>query len=297
MTRGRRFSALALACGLAFATRAAAEEAQPAPVGTTETLSQCVETHEQAGMLRLEERWEDARVAMRACASERCPLAIRTDCARWLEQLTALLPTLIIVIERDDDGAHPVRLSLDGRELELTEPLRPIEVVPGTHQLEFTLPSYTPLEQEVTVRAGEKNKVVRVRFERESKRAAPRSAPVPPPAPVPANTTRSRPVPTVTYLLAGGAVLAAGTSGSLLAAALSRRSTARERCAPGCYDGQREEVDRLLLGADIAAAAGLAFAGFAVYTFVARPTVELPAAPRVGVAFTPAPGLSLSGRF
>lgn len=293
MTSGHRLASLWLACALAFTTNVRAEEAQTTPADSSEALSQCVEAHERAGMLRIEERWEEARVAMNSCASERCPLAIRTDCARWLEELSAKLPTLIVVIERDDDGEHPVRLSLDGRELQLSEPLRPIEVLPGTHRLEFTLPSYAPLSYDVSVGVGEKNKVVRVRFERETKTAAP----PPPAAPAPLKTASTRPVPTVTYLLAGGAILAAGTSGSLLAAALSRRSTARERCAPGCYDGQREEVDRLLLGADIAAAGSLAFAGLAIYTFVSRPTVELPATPRVGLAFTRTPGVVLSGRF
>lgn len=286
-----------LACGLAYGPPAFAEEAGAAPGHSSEGVAECVEAHERAGMSRLDQRWEDARTAMNACASEACPLAIRADCARWLEELSAMLPTLIVVIERDDDGREPVRLSLDGRELALSEPLQPIEVLPGTHRLEVALPSYAPISQEISVRAGEKNRLVRVRFARE-RTALPPPAPPAPPAREPAPpTTRSRPVPTVTYLLAAGAVLAAGASGSLLAAALSRRDTARERCAPGCYDGEREEVDRLLLGADLAAAGSLVFAGFAVYTFVSRPTLELSARPHAGFSLTPAPGVSLSGRF
>lgn len=286
--------AFSLGAGLAFGAEAHAEEAKAATFGESATVAECVASHERAGMLRLEQRWEPARAAMNACADEACPLAIRTDCARWLDELHAMMPTLLVVVERDDDGTQPVRLSLDGRELDLTEPLQPIEVWPGAHRLEFTLPPYSPLSYEVSVEAGEKNRVVRVRFERE--RPAVPSAP-PPPAREPPPRTSSRPVPTVTYLLAGGAILAAGASGSLLAAALSRRETARERCAPGCYDGERDEVDRLLLGADLAAAASLAFAGLSIYTFVSRPTLELPAPKRVELSLSAAPGVAISGAF
>jgi hypothetical protein len=293
MTARRLLCALALTAGLTCGRQARANEAAAAAPDESGAVAECVAAHERAGILRLEQRWEDARAAMNACAAQTCPLALRTDCTRWLEELSALLPTLLVVIERDDDGKHPVRLSIDGRELDLSESLRPIEVLPGTHRLEFTLPSYAPLFYDVSVREGEKNKVVRVRFERE------REQPAPPPArePAPAPTTPSRPVPTITYLFAGSAILAAGASGSLLAAALSRKDTANERCAPGCYDGQRDEVDRLLLGADLTGAASLVFAGLAVYTFVSRPTLELPATQRVELALTPAPGVALSGAF
>jgi hypothetical protein len=290
MTARCLLSLLGLAVGLGIGAEAHASEL-PA-TDESATVAECVGAHERAGMLRLEQRWEDARDAMNACASETCPLAIRTDCARWLEELTAMLPTLLVVVERDDDGRQPVRVSLDGRELELSETLRPIEVLPGTHRLEFTLPSYAPISYEVSVKGGEKNRVVRVRFARE-----PKALPPPEREPERPRTEPSRPVPTVTYLLAGGAILAAGASGSLLAAGLSRKEAAVDRCAPGCYDGERDEVDGLLLGADLAGAASLVFAGLAVYTFVSRPTLELPATQRVGISLTPAPGVALSGAF
>ncbi len=294
MTQRPWLLALSLAAGLALGAEAHAEEAPAATFGESATVAECVASHERAGMLRLEQRWEAARSAMNACADEACPLAIRTDCARWLDELRAMMPTLLVVVERDDDGSQPVRLSLDGRELDLSEPPQPIEVLPGAHRLEFTLPPYSPLSYDVSVEAGEKNRVVRVRFERERPAVPP---PPPPRDPAPPRTSPSRPVPTVTYLLAGGAILAAGASGSLLAAAFSRRETARERCAPGCYDGERDEVDRLLLGADLAAAASLAFAGLSIYTFVSRPTLELPATKRVELSLSPAPGVAISGAF
>jgi hypothetical protein len=293
MMTARQIATLGLAGVLAYAAPGRAEEAAP-PGDSSASLTRCIESHERAGILRLEERWEEARQAMLACAEASCPLALRTDCGRWLEEFTEMLPTLLVVVERDDDGREPVRLSLDGRELDLSEPLHPIEVLPGTHRLTFNLASYAPVESEVTVRVGEKNKVVRVRFAREpSKAPAPERAP-PPPAPM---QSSHRPVPGLTYGFAGGALLAFGASGAMLAAALSRRDDARERCAPGCYDGQRQEVERLLLGADLAAAGGIVFSALAVYTFVSRPTLALPIRGSVDVQLGRAPGISYTGRF
>jgi hypothetical protein len=296
MTRRRLLRPLALAIGMTCGAEARAEE-RPDLTDESAAVAECVASHERAGILRLEQSWEAARTAMNACAAETCPLAIRADCGRWLEELRAMLPTLLVVVERDDDGRHPVRLSLDGRELDRFEPLRPIEVLPGTHRLEFSLPSYAPVSYEVSVDVGEKNRVVRVRFEREPEALPAPAAPAPSRVPAPPPTATARPVPAITYLLAGGSILAASASGGLLAAALSRKETAEERCAPGCYDGQRDEVDDLLLGADLAGAASLVFAGLAVYTFVSRPTLELPAAQRVGISLVPAPGVALSGAF
>jgi hypothetical protein len=294
MTIARFSAALSLAVALSSGSPARAEEQAAPPPESSATLTLCVENHERAGMLRLEERWGEAREAMQACSQESCPLALRTDCERWLDALKDMLPTLLVVVERDDDGRHPVRLSLDGRELVLAEPLRPIEVLPGTHRLEFELPPYAPLVHEVSVRPGEKNKVVRVRFARE---VPPPKAPesVPPPATI-AHTSQ-RPVPLSTYVFASGALLAFGGSGVMLAAALSRRDDARQRCAPGCYDGEREEVERLLLGADVAAAGGLVLSGLAIYTFVARPTLVLPLRGSIDVQVGPAPAVTYTGRF
>lgn len=294
MTAARFSAGLLLVAALASGSLARADEHAAPPADSSAALTLCVESHERAGMLRLEERWSEAREAMQACSQESCPLTLRTDCARWLEELRDMLPTLLVVVERDDDGRAPLRVSLDGRELALSEPLRPIEVLPGTHRLDFELPSYAPLKHEVNVRIGEKNKVVRVRFAREAPPSPPAERA---PSPAPVTRITHRPVPTSTYVFAGAGLLAFGGSGVMFAAALTRRDEARKRCAPGCYDGEREEVDRLLLGADIAAAGGLMLGGLAIYTFVARPTLVLPMRGNVEVLVGPTPAVTYKGRF
>ena len=256
---------------------------QPSDVGDTSTaeVQRCVEAHDNARVLMLEEKWLEARDGMKRCQAPACPLAVRSDCAAWLEEVTRILPTLLVVVERDDDGIARVELDIDGKSVELPNPPAPIEVLPGTHLVRVNLLSYPPVERVVVLGKGEKNHVVRVRFARE---------PAPPPAPPPPVSDRepARPVQPLTYALAGGAVAAFAASGILLASALTSRNEALDRCAPICTEEERDSIDARLLAADIVGAAGFVLGGFAVYTFVTRPTVE----PR---AFTPKLGITHAG--
>jgi hypothetical protein len=257
-------------------------------------VAECVAAHDNAGLLRLKDQWLDARAVMQRCANDACPIAIRSDCRAWLDEVVAALPTLLVVIERDDDGARPVRLDLDGRNLELPEKLGPIEVVPGPHRLRFTLDGYPSVEVDVTLQKGEKNHVVRARFVRPRPAAPAPSPPSPPPPPPP-----TRPVPLATVLYGGGSLALLATSAALLGAALDSRATARDACAPGCPTERRESIQRRLLVVDIVGVAGLALGGLAVYSYVRRPWVtEEGASAGVGVAIAPGrAGVTFRGSF
>jgi hypothetical protein len=259
----------------------AADEPPLAGDTSTAEVQRCVEAHDNARVLMLQEKWLEAREGMTRCQDPACPLAIRSDCSAWLDEVTRILPTLLVVVERDDDGKARVELDIDGKRIELPNPPTPIEVLPGTHLVRVNLPPYAPVERVVVLGKGEKNHLVRVRFARE-----PPPAP-PPPPPSPAREP-SRPVQPITYALAGGAVAAFATSGILLASALTSRNEALDRCAPVCTEEERQSIDARLLAADILGAAGIALGGFAVFTFVTRPTVP-------ERAFTPSFGISRAG--
>jgi hypothetical protein len=262
----------------------------PGPAGELSgpAVAECVAAHDNAALLRLKDDWVDARAAMQRCGNDACPIAIRSDCRAWLDELVAALPTLLVVVERDDDGTRPVRLDLDGRALELPEKLGPIELVPGAHRLRFTLEGYAPLDVDVTLDKGEKNHVVRARFER-PRAVAPVLRPSAPPE------RRERPVPLASYLYGGGSLLLLATSGALLGAALDSRATARDVCAPACPKDRRESIQRRLLIADLVGVAGIGLGGLAAYSYATRPWVT---AASVGVTVAPGrAGLTLRGRF
>jgi hypothetical protein len=162
---------IAFVAGFSSATPCFA--AEPIPETSTAEVERCVEAHDNARVLMLQEKWLEAREGMVRCQDASCPLAIRSDCAAWLEEITRILPTLLVVVERDDDGRAAVELELDGRKLELPNPPRPIEVLPGTHLVRVSLAGYPQVERVVVLGKGEKNHLVRVQFAHER--------PLPPP--------------------------------------------------------------------------------------------------------------------
>lgn len=267
------------------------EQGPPLSDTSTAEVQQCVESHDNARVLMLEEKWLEARENMNRCQDPACPIAVRSDCGAWLDEITRILPTLLVVVERDDDGKSLVELDIDGRSVELPNPPQPIEVLPGTHLVRVRLYPHAPVERVVVLGKGEKNHLVRIRFaeERPTTPAVPSAQPA---------TERTRPIPTLTYVLAGGAVAAFATSGILLASALTSRDEALDRCAPVCSPDERESIDARLFAADLVGVAGIVLGGFAAYTFVTRPTVETKTAigTKLEVSSTSSK-LSIQGRF
>jgi len=269
LVRNVRASALLLLGLLTCVARPV--RAQSSPESSSSTVQRCVSDHENARLLRLKKEWLPAREAMARCAEASCPLTLRTDCRSWSEELTRALPTVLILVERDDDGEQPATLTLDGRARELPSRPEPIELLPGAHQLRVALSGYPDFVVELEFAEGEKNRVVRARFTR--------SRPGPPPASraavavLPTAATTNKPIPASTWWLSGAALVTFAGSGLVLGSALYSRDQARESCAPACPSSERRSIESRLFIADILAGAGVVLAGSALYTYLTRPTV------------------------
>jgi hypothetical protein len=255
---------------------------EPSKETSRADVEQCVAEHDRARQLRLGEQWQDARTAMVNCTDERCPLAIAADCRSWLDELAKLMPTLIVVVEGEELGAPhapPLHVELDGTSLELKDPPRPIESLPGAHRLRFQLPGQQPVEIGFSLEKGEKNHLVRLRLP--ASKAS--GAPAPAASPIP-----KRPVPASTYWLSAAAVVAFASSTAFLVSGLNEHADAREICAPNCDDDIHQSIQARLLLADVSAGAGLVLGGLAVYTYLQRPIVTTK-------AHASAPALNLNG--
>jgi hypothetical protein len=277
--------------------------ASATPGTSSAEVARCVADHESARLQRVREQWLPARDAMTRCSAESCPLSIRTDCRAWLEELSRLLPTVLIVIERDDNRSEPVELELDGQLLKLPEPLGPIELLPGSHRLSARLAAHAPIERDLVLEVGAKNQVVRLRFTTPPVAHAPKTESSSVRRTIAAPTPRmSRPTPAISYWLGGGALVALATSGALLGSALVSLDSARETCAPGCSSSVRDSIDARLLAADVSGGVGLLLAGLALYSYFERPQVLSPsgAAPRLAPRLTGSgkgAEIALSGHF
>jgi len=265
--------------------------AEGAPEASKETsrveVEQCVAQHDSARQLRLAEQWQEARAVTTSCADERCPLAIAADCRAWLDELARLMPTLIIVLEGEElsAGHSALRVELDGASVELKDPPSPIDLWPGAHRLRLELPGEPAIVVNFSLRKGEKNHIERVRFTARR-----------PPEPAAPTRIATRPVPAATYWLSAGALAAFATSTAFLVSGLNEHADAQAICAPNCDHRIRSSIDARLLTADIAAGAGLALSGLALYTYLRRPVVFKESPPSGPMVNATREGISLAWR-
>jgi hypothetical protein len=204
----------------------------------------------------------DARAQLRRCSVEGCPIAIRTQCREWLDDVELQIPTVVLAATSDAGDEQDVRVSIDGQPtLERLEG-NAIEVTPGPHAFRFEAPGYPATEVRVVVALGEKNRPIRVRLLRHQADApaARRSEPVKP-KPVASPSRRAA------WVLGGSALVLLTAAGSFAAVGLSERERAKSDCAPFCGDERAREVKRWFLLADIAGATGALLAGGSVYFF------------------------------
>ena len=263
-----------------------AQDSSGGPVeASTERVERCVSEHDSARQLLLQERWLDARTAMSHCAAEECPLAIATDCSAWLDELNRMLPTALLLLEREPNAPAPVRIDLDGRAFSLPDPSAPVELLPGPHRVRLSFSARPPIVRDFVLEKGEKNHIERLAIP-----ALPTTAP-PTPALV-VQRSATRPIPLSTYALSAGAVASFAGSTAGLVAALRERSDARATCAPSCDPSVRKSIKTRLIVSDLSAALGLTLSALAVYTFAARPLV-VSTGPALAVTHD---GLTLSWR-
>src|SRR5262245_56106628 len=63
----------------------------------------CAQAYETAQRLREGHRLREAREQLLVCARPECPALLRRDCAPWLGEVEAVLPS-IVVVARTADG-------------------------------------------------------------------------------------------------------------------------------------------------------------------------------------------------
>jgi hypothetical protein len=122
-----------------------------------------------------------AQAHLRVCSALSCADFIQADCAVWLAEVEAQMPS-VVVAAKGLDGTDTSLVEVYDSGVLLASVLdgRPIFMDPGPHTLEFRHRGAPPATQNVVVRAGEKNRVLEVSF------AKPSAPPALPPTVVPA---------------------------------------------------------------------------------------------------------------
>lgn len=204
-----------------------------------------------------------ARTQFIACAKSGCPEEVQKDCARWLGEVEATLPT--VVFGARDSGGHDlldVRVTVDGTPAGDTAQGKPVPLDPGAHKVKFERDGQPPYEQVLVVRAGEKNRSVV--------------------AELPSTATEESHVPVASFVLGGVGVVALGVFAFVGAHGVSDYH--RLHCDTGCVASDKSSVDRQFRIADVSLAIGVASLAAGTILWLVAPKPNKPA---VGLSLAP----------
>jgi hypothetical protein len=193
---------------------------------------QCLDANARAQDLRLGRKLSLARDQLRLCVDAACPSIVRSDCAKWLDEVERALPTIAFQA-KDASGADvtAVGVTVDGEVLVDRLDGRAMPVDPGPHVFTFTAAGGRTVTRTLIVTEGEKWRREQIVF---GEGSAPGSAPAAPTSPTtttPADGGGGMGTYKILGLAAGGvgvAGLAVGTVFGLLA--FSEKSQQESAC-------------------------------------------------------------------
>jgi hypothetical protein len=223
----------------------------------------CSQAYEKAQEEKAAGRLNFAIAQLKDCVDTACPKFIREDCSRWLVEAEAALPSLVFAVRRDGKDQLEVEVTCDGAVLAQALDGKAIPIDPGLHTFIIRIPGFDPVERQLLVREGERNRRVEADFR------TPRANPfalIDQTAAAPSGGGARRTI--LTYGLAGVGVL--GVGGFALFAVLGRRqqSDLEHDCAPSCSSARVDSVKTKYLVADLSLGVGVAALGAATYLFL-----------------------------
>lgn len=285
MLLGRRTGFVwALSCGIFLAAAPAA--AQEIDAGA------CVDAHTSAQKLRADGKLRAARQQLLVCAQPACPAIARNDCTSWLTDLDKEQPSIVFRVKRaDGNDAVEVQVLMDGEKLADRLEGRAIGVDPGPHQFRFELAGHQPVDRQVVVIVGEKNRAITVEFEE--------TAPVAPgpTAAEPPEESSGPGIPAATWIFGGIGVLGLGGFTYFSLKGIGDEKDLDE-CKPNCSDEAVSDVKQTFLFGDISLVVGVAGLGAATYFLLTAGDDKRP--PSTTGMLLPVPGgaqATVVGRF
>lgn len=249
---------------LSVAALLCSRNASPADANTPDK-DVCIHSAEDGQHLRSTRKLVEARERLIACARDVCPALVRKDCAQWLSEVEVTVPTVVFGAKNGrGEDVIDVRVTVDGSPVTDRLDGSAIPVDPGPHSFRFEGSGYAPVEQQATIREGEKSRLLTVVF---------------PNAP-------SGPIPTGFWIFGGVGVL--GGAGFAVLAALGEHdiSNLRSTCAPSCAASSVDSARTKIIVANVSLGVGIAAvavaAGFLIWRSPEGKTAAFSVAPTVG---------------
>jgi hypothetical protein len=271
-------SACVFAC-MSVASVAGADDAKRA----------CVTASTDGQTLRKEDKLLEAREKFHACAEDPCPDVVKSRCTRWLSEIEAEIPS-VIVRAKDAGGADvlDIDVTIDGRATQVgrQEPLDP-----GEHVVIVKRPGGQSKEERFLLVDGERARVLTVHLadaapdpSAASHPAASSSASAPAAGSSAPETAHGSVVPAGGWVLGAISLLALGSTALFYAEAASDFSGLQHGCSPSCTDSDTQPFRTHLTIAYVSLGVGIAAAvGAVTWTLVSQPSKPTKAAAYVPV--------------
>jgi hypothetical protein len=213
---------------------------------------QCVSASEKGQQLKNAGKLEAARAELQICSRAECPKLIQQDCTEWMKDILNILPSVVPgAKDRKGRDLVDVKVSIDGKVATETLDGKAVNVDPGVHVFRFEGKGMAPVEEQVVIRQGEKNRILTITLGAADEKDKP-----PPPPPPPPPSTKSSP-PIAAFIVGGVGLVALGVGGYIVLDANTDASDLRETCAPQCKEEDVKSIeDRRLIGGITAGVGG-----------------------------------------
>lgn len=255
---------------------------------------ECVEASTAGQTSRDAGELKSARDSFLTCSRDQCPTVVKSSCARWLSEVEAQLPSIVVrAADASDADITEGTATVDGVEVPLDG--KPISLDPGKHLVVVETAGGVRLEKKVLLAAGEKSRLIELRVE------APKSEPEKGTTGASARVASdSRGIPTGAWILGGAGVLALGSFGYFGLSAKSELNKL-DSCSPQCDRSQSDAGRRDALIADVSLGVGVvALAGAVTWAVLSSSSGDQASrnATQWAVAPTPQGGVAtVYGRF
>ena len=239
------------------------------PTARADTPDDCISAAERAQPMQHEGKLRAARELLRTCSRPQCPSFIRSDCTRWLADLEASTPS-IVVHATDPQGGDltDVRVLVDGELVAPTLDGRDIPLDPGPHVVRLERAGTAPVEQRVVADVGVQHRMVSITLPGLAGAAptatATLTASAPPPPDAEPRPHRSVVLP---LFLGGVGLVSAVVGGILWGRGLTECRSNISSSAASCTSDQLSGAHSTLVTGDVLVGAGatLAVAGLVLW--------------------------------
>ena len=242
------------------------------PAHADDTKRECVEASTAGQTSRDAGKLHEARDRFLVCSRDACPAAVRPSCNRWLAEVEALTPSVVVrVADAVNTDITEGTMTIDGDSYALDG--KTIQLDPGKHVVVVFTSDGARVEKKVLVAAGEKSRLLELRLEKPKAAKASEPATAAPEPAAPLASDRKSTIPTGSWVLGGVSVVALGSFGVFAVSASSELSKLKKACSPSCTDEQTRTGRTNALVADVSLGVGVvALAGAVTWALLAAPS-------------------------